>query len=297
MVAGGKPLWYLEIFTTGSTLILTIFFVATCISWSGGLDGVTRPDRFPKDEWESLLKNGIEPFRKSLQGMLLWFNIATGMSTAIAGSAFAYLLYRQKIRVFFSWIWFGLVAAFTIVWMATSIILYVGIDDLARKFPDDLARSFSFPLSSIYRWGKSRSSATIIGLIIFPTVLYLFLTFVAYRLYVKLEIYGNENPEKRHREYAPGSWVERKQAAVGGTWEREEEENVPLVKPPEAVSNIPNKGEIRNRKASPPPDNSDSDAKQLVEVQHGVIAGGSARSDSLSGGWGNWLEDVFDYTF
>jgi hypothetical protein len=288
MVAGGKPLWYLQIFTTFSTFIFTIFFASTCINWAGGLDGLSRPGKYPKDEWEMLTQNGIEPFRKKIQGTMLWTNLGMGLLLTLTGSAFAYLLYKQKIKLFYSWIWFGLVSAYTIVWTVTSILFYVETDDLARMIPEDFARSLSSTLATIHSWGKSKGAATIIGLIIFPIFLYLFLSFVAYRLYVKLEVYGNDNPEKRDRDYAPGSWVERKQAADGGTWEREEDETIPFV--------APENKSLRNRKMPIVVEGAEPEGHKLEEVQNGVT-GLTVRNDSLGGGWGAWLEDVFDYTF
>jgi hypothetical protein len=308
MVAGGKPLWYLQVFTTFSTLVFTIFFTSVCLSWSGGLANVSRPKKFPEDDWEATVEAFIIPFRTKLSASLLWFNLSVGLLTTIGGAIFGYLLYRRRIKLFYSWIWFGLVCAFTIVWMSTSIILSVEVSDLASRFDDpDYEKYLTGSLSSIYSWGKRRSSATIIGLIVFPTILYLFLSFVAYRLYVKLEIFGNENPENLRRDYAPGDWVERKKAAEGGTWHREEESMPLVVKPDipvpennETTANTFSSEGMRQRK-SPPIFEGDygeeSNVVSLESVKTNVLTGGPNRADSLTDGWGNWLEDVFDYTF
>ena len=98
MVAGGKPLWYIQIFTTVSAFILTIFFMSVCMNWSSGLDGMPRPDKYPWDDWDTLKTAGFVPFREKLQGSLLWFNLGSGLLTTLGGSLFAYVLYQQKIK-------------------------------------------------------------------------------------------------------------------------------------------------------------------------------------------------------
>lgn len=296
MAAGGKPLWYIQIFTTVATFILTVFYMSVCLNWSGGLDGMQRPPKYPVDEWEILIETGIKPFKATLQGPLLWFNLGSGLLTTLGGAAFGYLLFRQRIRLFYSWIWFGLVGSFTIVWMVTSIIFYVDTEEIARqKIHEEHLQMLPTTLGTVYKWGKGKSAATVIGLIVFPTFLYIFLTFVAYRLYVKLEMFGNEDPERLSRDFRPGSWVERKQAADGGTWDREE--TAPLVTPPAELNTAPDSANdgLRQRRTPPPVQN--SNAQPLEEVQEGVLVGGTKRTDSMTGGWGAWLEDVFDYSF
>jgi hypothetical protein len=290
MVAGGKPLWYIEIFTTGATLIFTIFYASVCASWSGGLAEVlSTPERKPPDypNWGHMLKD-IKPFQKWLTSYMLWLNLATGLTVTIAGAAFAYLLLRHKIRLLYSQIWFGLVALFTLVWMVSSIMFFVKTEELAGRVDLDFSNKVPTPLPAILAWGKKRTAATVIGMIVFPTLLYLFLTFVAYRHYVKIEIYGNDDPERINRDYAPGSWVERKGAAEGGTWEREEEESDPLVKESEEIEGLRQRRSNGTTPAGTPPD---GDA-----VQEAVLVD-SLRNDSVTKGWGAWLEDVFDYTF
>jgi hypothetical protein len=295
MVAGGKPLWYLQIATTASTLILTVFFTATCMSWASGLGEPVKPPKYPKDEWNQLVKERIEPFRASLKSAMLWINLAVGTAVVAGGAAFGYLMYRSKTKLLYSQIWFGLVAAFTLVWMICSIVFYVNTEELAGNLLSDHRQSLTGSLSSVYRWGKKRSGTTVIGLVIFPTGLYLFLTFVAYRLYSKLEIFGNEAPEKVNREYAPGTWVERSAAAEGGSWERDEA--APLVKAQEGEEGA--EPTTASQVALIVPGDGEAEeviVKPLEEVQNAVLIE-DAKTDSMTGGIGSWLEDVFDYTF
>jgi hypothetical protein len=286
MVAGGKPLWYLQLFTTGSALVLTVFFLSICLSWASGLSDPARPPKYPIEEWDHLLREGIHPFRESLSSFMLWCNLGMGLTICACGAAFGYLLYREKTTLLYAHIWFGIVSAFTLVWMVTSIIFYVKTEELAGNLLSDQRQSFTGSLLSVYNWGKTRSGATAIGLIVFPTCLYLFLSFVAYRLSVKIEIYGNENPERATNSLAPGSWVERKAAADGGTWDREETQ--PLVKAQEGSIHGAVLVESDTEQAAP--------VATLEEVQEAVIHE-DVKEDNVTAGWGSWLEDVFDYTF
>jgi hypothetical protein len=293
MVAGGKPLWYLQIFTTGGALILTVFFLSLCLSWASGLNAPARPPKYPQEEWDHLLREGVAPFRESLASYMLWFNLGMGLVISVAGAAFGYLLYREKTTLLYSQIWFGVVSAFTLMWMVTSIIFYVKTEELAGNILSDQRQFLIGSLQSVYNWGKTRSSATSIGMVVFPTCLYLFLSYVAYRLSVKIEIYGNDNPERVSRSLAPGSWVERKAAADGGTWDREETQ--PLVKVQGgsvagAVLVESGSGLAKDDGETPAP------VATLEEVQQAVLQE-DVKEDNVTAGWGSWLEDVFDYTF
>lgn len=296
MVAGGRPLWYLQLFTTGSTFVFTVFFLSVCSSWASGLNDPARPPKYPKDEWNHLVKEGIGPYKESLRSALLWINLIVGLAVVGCGAAFAYLMYKSKTKLLYSQVWFGLIAAFTLVWMLSSIVFYVRTEELAGCVLSDHRESLTGPLSSVYDWGKKRSGATVIGLIVFPTALYLFLTFVAYRLYVKLEIFGNENPEKVSREYAPGTWVERTAAAEGGSWEREEARS--LVKEQEGATDAisGNGTQVAVVITSGIGEVEEVVVQPLNEIQNAVLVEDS-KTDSMTGGVGSWLEDVFDYTF
>ena len=105
MVAGGKPLWYLQLFTTGGAFVLTVFFLSICFSWSSGLNAPARPPKYPKDEWDHLLREGVDPFRQSLTSFMLWINMGVGILISIGGTAFAYLLYREKTTMFYTQVW------------------------------------------------------------------------------------------------------------------------------------------------------------------------------------------------
>ena len=275
MAAGGKPLWYLEMFTTFSILFLTIFFVSVVSSWSSGLkkiiaDPAENLGDFPEKDRKQLLKN-LKYFDESISGASLYCNLIVGFSVGAAGIAFAYLLYKEKIREIFGLVWFGLVSGFTLVWMVTTVVFYVALDEVSGPIPERHANLLSPPLSTIHKWGRTNLGSTIQGLVVWPTVAFLFLSFVAYRLHVKLSIFGNTNPDTvGATETKPGSWFDRKSNAQGGTWERETDE-VPLVE-----------GEVV------------SDEAPLTEA---VLVEGQLRSDSMTGGWAPWLEDVFDYTF
>jgi hypothetical protein len=303
MVAGGKPLWYIQIFTTTSTLIFTIFFASVCSSWSGGLSGILadkeakKPEKFTEGEWKHLLVNYLEPFSKSLSSFLLWANIGTGVLVVAAGAAFGYLLYRHQIRLVYAQAWFGLVAVYSLIWMVTSLLFYVKTEEVAGQYNGERKQEVPPPLDSIRNWGKNRTTSTIVGMVVFPTLLYLFLTFVAYRLYLKLEIYGNDDPERINRDFAPGSWVERKGAAEGGTWEREEV-GVIMIKASDDADIQSGDDGMRKRRIGNPQNGTEVEAKLVgpEDVQQGVLVD-AVQNDSVTGGWGGWLEDVFDYTF
>lgn len=303
MVAGGKPLWYIQLFTTFSTLVFTIFFASVCSSWSGGLSDILkdrdakRPEKFQEKQWIHLLQNYVEPFSKSLTSFLLWFNLGSGLVVVAAGSAFGYLLYRHKIRLLYAQAWFGLVAIHSLMWMVTSIIFYTKTEQFAGQYDGDDKKEVPSPLDTIRNWGKYKSTSTIMGMVIFPTLLYLFLTFVAYRLYVKIEIYGNDDPERINRDFAPGSWVERKGAAEGGTWEREDV-GMALIKASDDVDDPSTVEGMRQRRIATPQNGTEVEAKLVGpdDVQQAVLVD-PMRNDSVTGGWGGWLEDVFDYTF
>ncbi len=306
MVSGGRPLWYLQLFTTGAAFVLTIFFASVCLSWSSGLAEIAKPPKYPQDEWDHFIKEGIRPYKDAISSALVWVNLACGLSVVCGGGAFGYLLYRRKVTLLYTKIWFGLVAVFTLVWMISSVVFYVKTEEVAGGVLSDHKQSITSPLSSVYSWGKKRSGATVIGLVVFPTCLYLFLTFVAYRLHVKIEIYGNENPENVNRDFAPGTWVERKAAAEGGTWEREEA--VPLVvEGKEGVTKLDPTGNVTGADPTGAPQvvvaisTGENDEQQVVvqsleEVQQAVLVE-DAKTDNMTGGLGSWLEDVFDYTF
>jgi len=284
MVAGGKPLWYLEVFTTVSTLFLTLFFMAVCLSWSTGLgklinDSESLLSEFPQDRRKKLLDD-CSAFREFLLGGTFYSNVLLGLIVSILGGVFGYLMLRERVKVLHSQIWLATVSVYTLVWMVTSIVFFVELEELARTLKKHVEHIPS-PLNSIYKWGEENTSSTVIGLVITPTILFLFLSFVAYRLYVKIEIFGNQNPERIATENTPGSWFERQGGAEGGTWEREShkiDDDRPLVKAQEDSAEV-NREDI------------DGDITKEGHLTR------SLRADSVSNGWGAWLEDVFDYTF
>jgi hypothetical protein len=310
MVAGGKPLWYLEMLTTFSIFFLTVFFAGVLGSWSAGLARVIdnpkeHLDHFPPDQIPSLVKN-FQYLRHTITGATFYFNLCVGSVAAISGALFGYLLYKEKVKSIYGMVWFGIVCSFTIVWMVTSVIFYVDLEEVASRIKvktsevDDL----SAPISTIRKWGKDNSTSTVLGLIVGPTAGFLFLCFVAYRLNSKLEVFGNLNPDMIVvDETHPGSWFERKTGAEGGTWERESPaqivEGEPLMEErksgkfpllqrvEEAVER--KQGSLRE--------------DDVLTTDASPVVGGNPDGQEMitkeeqQQGWGNWLEDVFDYTF
>jgi hypothetical protein len=121
-------------------------------------------------------------------------------------------------------------------------------------------------------------------LIVFPTAAFIFLTFVSYRLYSKLQVFGNLNPDNIVAdENHPASWFERKTGAEGGTWQRDP---VPSFVP--VVEVIPQDFDGAGGPTDEPllP----SDAQKEAPVETAIHQEGD-----VTGGWGSWLEDVFDY--
>jgi hypothetical protein len=303
MVAGGKPLWYIQIFTTFSTLVFTVFITSVCSSWASGLSDILadsdtkRPENFREPEWARLLVNYVEPFRKYLSSYILWLSLGSGLTVFVYGAAFGYLLYRHRVRLFYAQGWFGLVAVYSLIWMATSILFYVKTQEVSEQYNGEGKQEVPPPLDSIRNWGRIRTTATIVGIVVFPTLLYLFLTFAAYRLYVKIEIYGNNDPSRINRDFAPGSWVERKGAADGGTWERDEVGGA-VIKASDDDDKPASAEGMRQRRTATPQSSVEEEAKLVgPEDEQQAVLVKSMRSDSVTGGWGDWLEDVFDYTF
>jgi len=310
MVAGGKPLWYLEMLTTFSIFFLTVFFAGVLGSWSAGLARVIdnpkeHLDHFSPDQIPSLVKN-FQYLRHTITGATFYFNLCVGSVAAISGALFGYLLYKEKVKSIYGMVWFGIVCSFTIVWMVTSVIFYVDLEEVASRIKvktsevDDL----SAPISTIRKWGKDNSTSTVLGLIVGPTAGFLFLCFVAYRLNSKLEVFGNLNPDMIVAdETHPGSWFERKTGAEGGTWERES--------PAQIVEGEPLMEERKSGKfpllqrveeAVERKQGSLREDDVLTTDASPVVGGNTDGQEMITKeeqqqGWGNWLEDVFDYTF
>ena len=304
MVAGGRPLWYLELFTTFSTLFLTLFFAGICLSWSSGLakivdDPQAQLANYPSNKRHQLAKYCNE-FKEILQGGTLISNMVLGLLLVLLGSTFGYLLHRERAKLIYSKIWFAIVSSYTLVWMVTSIVFYTELAELAGRIGDEFGNEVPVPLNTINKWGKDNSTSTVIGLVIWPTLLFLFLSFAAYRLYIKLSVFGNHNPERIATENTPGSWFARQSGAEGGTWERESALGDPLVKAQAMQDDFPSNGD-----ASDNHDNegtgfahTDETKRSITQVHApGQVEPKPLRSDSVTSGWGTWLEDVFDYTF
>ena len=284
MPAGGKPLWYIQMFTTFSVLFLTFFFIGTLGSWSSKLKGIIEDpvaglqDLHLQDSGKhTALIRAITDFHGTISGGTFYVNLLVGLCVGCAGIGFAYLLYKEKIKEVYGLIWLGAVGSFTLIWMVTTVVFYVELDETSGRIPkafcgadgrSPCADVLPFPLSVIHKWGQVNSGMTMQGLVVWPTIAMLFLTFVAYRLHAKLAVFGNVNPDTViATETKPGSWFDRQENAVGGTWERDPDDEALLGK--------------------------DSEEPPLTEA---VLVDGM-RGDSMTGGWAPWLEDVFDYTF
>lgn len=303
MVAGGRPLWYLQTFTTGSMFILTIFFMSTCLSWMSGLTKIVEDPggnlrEMPKPDQDIMVKDS-RVFLGTLKGGAFYCNVIMGVIGFISGAAFSYLLYRERAKVIYAQVWFGIVCSFSLIWMVTTIVLFVELDELAGRIPQKHVEHVPSPLSTIRKWGKDSSTSTAIGLIAFPVILFLFLSFVAYRLYVKLEVFGNQNPDQIATENRPGSWFERKGGAEGGTWERSQDPGESLLV--SAVNaQLVYEGEdaggsllMRKRK-----EGGEGDEFKPPRITQAELVQEELRSNEAGGGgWASWLEDVFDYTF
>lgn len=305
MVAGGKPLWYLELFTTFSIFFLTMFFAAVLASWSAGLTRVMEDPKeylgnFPDDKIPGLLKN-LDYLKHTITGATFYFNLCVGSVAAIAGAGFGYLLYKEKVKALYGTVWFWTVCAFTIVWMVTSVIFYVDLEEVASRIIPKKGEldELNAPISTIRKWGKDNSTSTVIGLIVGPTAGFLFLCFVAYRLNSKLEVFGSVNPDLIvSDETHPGSWFERKTGAEGGTWQREG--------PPQIVEGEPLVEEKRTSGNFSLFQRTEEAVKSRIQEDDALTTDASPTSpdqqligtkEEQQAGWGNWLEDVFDYTF
>jgi hypothetical protein len=305
MVAGGKPLWYLEMLTTFSIFFLTIFFAGVLGSWSAGLTRVMdnpkeHLENFPEDKIPGLLKN-LDFLKQTITGATFYFNLCVGSVAAVAGAGFAYLLYKEKVKAIHGMVWFWTVCAFTIVWMVTSVIFYVDLEEVASRIIPKKGEldELNAPISTIRKWGKENSTSTVLGLIVGPTAGFLFLCFVAYRLNSKLEVFGSLNPDMIVAdETHPGSWFERKTGAEGGTWQRESPpqivEGQPLVeKGQNGSTNFAVVERVDESVKGREDDALTTDASPISPDQQAMIS----TKEEQQVGWGNWLEDVFDYTF
>jgi len=231
----------------------------------------------------------MKDFARTMRGATFWFNLVIGVLATLSGAAFGYLLYKEKVKEIHGLIWFSIVSSFTLVWMITSIIFYCDLESIAQltkpKNKNDDGDEFDVsPLLTIRKWGHDSSSATVQGIVVFPTALFLFLSFVAYRLYSKLQVFGNINPDTVVAdETHPASWFERKTGAEGGTWQRE---SVPAFVP--VVEVIPQDYDGASGPNEEPLLNSGPKGDQSVDTT-------LHKQGDVSGGWGSWLEDVFDY--
>ena len=305
MVAGGKPLWYLELFTTFSTFFLTIFFLWVCLSWSAGISKIvqnpkTELEFYPETNRGKLAKN-CSDFLSVLKGGTFYVNLAVGSIVISLGSAMGYLMMREKTNVLYSKIWFGAISSYTLVWMVTSIVFFTEVEELASAIGKNVEH-VKPPLTTIYKWGHENKGSTVVGLVVAPTSIFLFLSFVAYRLYAKIEVFGNQNPERIATENTPGSWFERQGGAEGGTWEREPpnfggEARQSLVKA--QVMNVDGATESNRPivQFSPDPQTNNDDAMVDIVQESAPLENKPLRSDSHTAGLGTWLEDIFDYTF
>ena len=309
MVSGGKPLWYLQMGTTGATFFFTVFFMGLLVSWAKGIDSIladyeaegggqgkrTVEDlgKESKLEWyphhhRAHFMEFLYDFRRTIRASTLWFNLIPVLVCVAGGVFFAYTLYKTKTRVLYAQVWFGLVSVYALVWMVTSVVLYVDLEELAGEVHKDARELVPNPLRTMLKWGRENTSTTVIMLIVVPTALYLFLSFVAYRLYSKLEVYENEDPDKPATEYAPGSWIERKTAAEGGTWEAVAEPEILTATMDEEVTVEPAEAPLLRRPSL---------LKEEEKVQQAELIETKLRDESVSGNIGGWLEDIFDYTF
>ena len=291
MVAGGKPLWYIQVFTTFSAFVLTIVFMSVSLSWSKGLRAVVAdPNTTLRTTHLLHIDKVVESAKvliETLTGVGLYFNVGVGFTVVVAGSLFGFLLYKEKVKPIYSLVWFWLVSAFTLVWMVTSIVFFVEVEETAGRALMNFDLAGQRPLTAIQNWGHYNSSSTVIGLIVAPTIVFMFLSFVAYRHNTKLLIFGNANPDNVATENTPGSWFDRKAGAEGGTWEREPVEEEPAYSDNAQVSGLVQRRSVKL----------DEDGAVIAEATMVDEQGLHGRHGSMTGGWGSWVEDVFDYTF
>jgi hypothetical protein len=300
MVAGGRPLWYIQSFTTFSMLFLTLFFMGVCLSWGSGLRQIMEDpgghlqDMTPKER--QFIVNWSTVLLETVKGANFFVNMGFGLLASAAGVAFSYALYREKVQLIYCKIWFATVCSYTLIWMVTSIVFYVELDEIAGRIHKYIAH-LPPPLTTVHKWGKENSGATAIALIAFPVILFLFLSFVAYRLYVKINIYGNSSTDHIATETHPGSWFERQIGAEGGTWEREPTD--PMIGTNSQPPLVNAQGDevstfslFRRRQTT-----SQMGGEEKPFVAAATLVEEEVSRDTVTGGWGSWLEDVFDYTF
>ncbi len=291
MVAAGKPLWYLQMATTGAVCLLTLFFISVMASWHSGIDEILEDathalEKYPEGKRGNLLKY-LADFTRRISGSTFYFPLVVGFTVGGLGSAFSYSLYKEKAKELFGLVWFGLVCSFTLVWMVTSIIFYVDVTFIGKKFNKEEAYYLEPPLSTLYSWGRENATGTALWLIVVPTLTFIFLSFASYRLYVKLSVFGNANPDivGEATETKPGSWFDRQTGAEGGTWQREEEKIV-------APGSLKQTNVVDSKTGIIRPE------IVVVELDEKKPVLGAANVDQVGGAeLGNWLEDVFDYTF
>ena len=305
MVSGGKPLWYLELLTTFSIFFLTVFFAATLASWSSGISEILENPKdhlttfFAPEKEHDIVKN-LAYMKHTITGATFFFNLGMGSVAAVAGTIFGYLLYKEKVKPFYGMVWFVVVCCFTLVWMVTSVIFYVDLEKVAARITPlkDYQDDLTSPLSTMREWGKLNKTSTVLGLIVGPTAGFLFLCFVAYRLNSKLEVFGNLNPDNIVAdETHPGSWFERKTGAEGGTWQREAPpqivEGEPLMPEEKVASGLFKKVETATEQSK----NAQMMDDDVLTTDASPTSDQMVTKEEQQAGWGNWLEDVFDYTF
>ena len=297
MVSGGKPLWIVELFTTFCTFFFAIFFLGIVSSWASGISKeVLAPyqggkeagdeeifDWWPKGKPTDGFIVELTNFQATLRGWAPYVNLGVGLVTGIAGLVLGYFMYRRRVRVLYAKIWIGLVVTYTMVWMVSAVVTFVDLEEIVSVLtvaprsvcgkapPGACHQPDQYPrvLKNLLKWGFDNRGLTIGLFIAFPTLLFSFFSFAAYRLFVKLDLYGNTAPDKPAGEYAPGSWVERQSAAEGGHWSRTESAKL-----------------IDSQLVDEP-----GYTKEPSSEAH------MARDNSMTGGWGQWLDDLFDYRF
>lgn len=275
--------------TTFAVLFLTVFFVFVMATWRSGItEALENPGEhlsyIPEERLARFVKD-LGHFNARISGSTFYFPLAVGLVVSAGGTAFGYALYKEKAKESYALIWFGMVCSFTLVWMVTTIIFYVDLTGVAGGFGKKIQDELEAPFTMINSWGKKKAGTTAIALIVGPTIGFLFLSFVAYRLYIKLSIFGNQNPDivGIATETKPGSWFDRQTGAEGGTWQREPDEAT--VAPPllQANSMASNGGGEQSYERS-----------GTVEEEKPPVV---LQADNPGGALGTWLEDVFDYTF
>jgi hypothetical protein len=288
---------YCQFFTTFCVLFFTLFLLGVTLTWNSQLSGLEESDLKFKDPYitdhvKRNIHSAVMAYHSdSLVGINFYINCGVGGITSLLGVLTGFLLYSDRGQPWIGLTWFVTVSLFSLAWMVTSIIFVTDLKEVAEEF--ETKAPIGAPLLTIFNWGEKRYIATMIGMTVAPTVLFIFCSFVAYRLWGKLQVYQGIDPDTvEKRDVNPGSWFDRP-IVEAGTWQVEEEpepvviineleiddQEIPLVHTPDGSGGTADG--LRNRRAS------------VVAMQQEV---GGKQRDSLTGGWGTWLEDIFDYT-